>query len=144
MSCICLLSFECHSLTFMNRTTDSVHNPMRKEDIGLDFLIAKVIISPGRDLPMKHNRLLPDLLLEVSTKLLLTSGWTHQKGRINHKCLFMVGLFLMDLKNHLSCPLSTLMTLWVGLSCYLWMKMGRGRELPYLIISIILIKLKFS
>ena len=49
----------------MNLTTDSLHNPMRNEDIGLDFLITKVIISPGRYLLMKHNRLLPDLLLEV-------------------------------------------------------------------------------
>ena len=40
----------------------------------------------------------------------------------------------MDLKNPLSCPPSTLMTFWGGLSCYLWMKMGRERQLPYLII----------
>ena len=33
-----------------------------KEDIGLDLLITKVIISPGRYLLTKHNRLLPDLL----------------------------------------------------------------------------------
>ena len=64
---------------------DSHQNPMRKEDIGLDLLIAKVIILPGRYLLMEHNRLLPDLLFEVPTKLLLTTGLTHQKGRINDK-----------------------------------------------------------
>ena len=31
-----------------------------------------------------------------------------------------------------------------GLSCYLWMRMGRARELPYLIMSILLTKLKFT
>ena len=35
------------------------------------------------------------------------------------------------------------MTFWGGLSCYQWMRMGRGRELPYLIMSTLLIKLKF-
>ena len=29
---------------------------------------------------MEHNRFLPDLLLEKTTKLLLTSGWTLQNG----------------------------------------------------------------
>ena len=100
---------------------------MRKEDIRLDLLITKVIISPGRYLLMKHNRLVPDLLLYVPTKLLLASGWTHQKCRINHrilhlKCLVMVGLILKDLKNPLSCPSSTLMTFWGRLSCFLWMR----------------------
>ena len=70
------------------------------------------------------------------------------KGRINHKIchlkyLFMVGLILMDLKSPLSCPPPTLMTFRGELSYFLWMRMGRGREPPYLIISILLIKLKF-
>ena len=56
----------------MNLMTDSLHNLMKKEDIGLDLLITKVITSPERYLLMKHNRLLPDLLLEVPTKLLQT------------------------------------------------------------------------
>ena len=85
----------------MNLTIDSLFNPMRKENIGFDLLITKVTVSPGRYLLMKHSRLLPDLLLEMPTKLLLTSGSTHQKWRINHKirhlkCLFMVGLMLVE------------------------------------------------
>ena len=44
----------------------------------------------------------------------------------------------------LSCPPSTLITFWGGLSYFLGMKMGRGRELPHLIMSILLIKLKFQ
>ena len=55
----------------------------------------------------------------------------------------MVGLILMDMKKPLSCPPSTLVTFWEGLSCFLWMRMGRERDLPYLIMSILLIKLKF-
>ena len=61
----------------MNQTTDSLPNPTRKEDIQLDLLVTKVIISPGRYLLMTHNRLLPGLWLEVPT-----SGWTSQKGWI--------------------------------------------------------------
>ena len=68
----------------MNLPTDSLHNQIRKEDIRLDSLITKVIISPGKYLMMKHNKFSPDLLLELPTKLLVTSGWTPQKGRINH------------------------------------------------------------
>ena len=66
---------------------------------------------------MKHNRVLPDLLLEVPTQLLLISGWTLQKRRINHKILtsevFVYGRPHPDgYKNPLSCPPSTLMTFW--------------------------------
>ena len=46
-----------------------------------------------------------------------TSGWTHQKGRINHEishlmCLFMVGPILMELTTHHPCPSLTLMIYW--------------------------------
>ena len=34
---------------------------------------------------MKPNKSLPDLLSEVLPRLLQISGWTRQKGRINHK-----------------------------------------------------------
>ena len=37
----------------------------------------------------------------------------------------MVGIILMDLKNPLSCPPSTLITFWGGLSYFLWMRMGK-------------------
>ena len=47
----------------------------------------------------------------------------------------MVGLILMDLKNPLLGSFSTLMTSWVELFCFLWMTMGRERELPSLIMS---------
>ena len=59
-----------------------------------------------------------------------------QPQDLTSEVLFMVGLVLMGLKNPLSCPPSTLMTFWGGRFCYLWMRMGRGRELPYLIIYI--------
>ena len=83
------------------------------------------------------QQLLPDLLLEVPTKLLLTSGWTHEKRRINHKMLtsevFVYGRPHPDgSNNHISCPPSTLMTIWGALFCFLWKRMGRGREVLYL------------
>ena len=51
----------------MNLTTDSLHNPMKEEDIWLDLLTTKVIISPQRYSLLKHNRVTPELLLEVPT-----------------------------------------------------------------------------
>ena len=58
-----------------------------------------------------------DLLSGVPPRLHQTSGWTHHKGRINHKishlmCLFMVGPILMDLTTHHPCSSLILMTDW--------------------------------
>ena len=79
----------------MNLIIDSFNNPMRKEDIGLDLLITEVIISLERYLLMKHNRLSPDLLLEVPTKLLLTSAGPTKRGgsttRSNISGVFVYG-----------------------------------------------------
>ena len=59
--------------------------PNEKRGHWVVFADTKVIILPGRYLLMKHNKLSTDLLLEVLTQFLLASGWTHQKGMINHK-----------------------------------------------------------
>ena len=81
-----------------------------------------------------------DLLSGVPPRHLQTSGWTHHKGRINHKishlmCLFMVGPILMDLLTPHPCPSLILMTYWGEPSFYLWMRMGRERGLPFLNMS---------
>ena len=78
------------------------------------------------------------------------SDWTHQKGRINHMirhlmCLFMIDPILpilMNLTTPHPCPLSFLMTYWGEPPSYLWMRMGRGRGLPFLSMSMISIKHK--
>ena len=75
----------------MNLTTDSLNNLMKKDDIGLDLLITKVITSPERYLLMKQNRLLPDLLLEVPIKLLQTSGWTEHQPQDLTYAVFVYG-----------------------------------------------------
>ena len=48
----------------------------------------------------------------------------------------MAGLILMDLKISLLCPLSILMTYWAEHFYFLWMRLGRERELLFLIMSI--------
>ena len=78
--CLCFSTFFLSgnlfstSLMIMNLITSFLHNPMRKEDIGLDLLTTKVINLLGRSSLMKPNRLLPDLLLEVPPRLLQTQA----------------------------------------------------------------------
>ena len=81
-----------------------------------------------------------DLLSGVLPRHHQTSGWTHHKGRINHKishlmCLFMTGPILMDLITPHPCPSLILMTYWGDHFSYLWMRMGRERGLPLLNMS---------
>ena len=81
-----------------------------------------------------------DLLSGVPPRHHQTSGWTHHKGRINHKishlmCLFMAGPILMDLITPHPCPSLILMTYWGEPFSYLWMRMGRERGLPFLNMS---------
>ena len=71
-----------------------------------------------------------------------------QGGRINHKirhlmCLLMAGLILADPRTSLLCPLSILMTSLGDLFYFLWMRMGRERELLSLIMSMPSVKIKF-
>ena len=124
----------------MNLTTDFPPNPMRREAIGLALLKTREINSPGRSLLMTLTLSSSDLLSGVPPRLHQTSGWTHHKGRINHTishlmCLFMVGPILMELTTHHPCPSLTLMIYWGEHFSYLWMRMGRESEPPYLNMS---------
>ena len=124
----------------VNLTTDFPPNLMRREDIGLALLKTREINLPGRSLLMTLTLSSSDLLSGVPPRLHQTSGWTHHKGRINHKishlmCLFMVGPILMDLTIHHACPSSILMTYWGEHFSYLWMRMGRESGLPSLNMS---------
>ena len=115
-------------------------NPMRREAIGFALLKTREINSRGRSLLMTLTLSSSDLLSGVPPRLHQTSGWTHHKGRINHKmshlmCLFMVGPILMELTTHHPCPSLILMTYWGEPSSYLWMRMGRERGLPFLNMS---------
>ena len=80
--------------------------------------------------------------------LLLTSDWTHQKGEDQPQDLTSEVFFYGRPHPHGSeeTPLMSTVNfddLLGGLSCFLWMRMGRGRELPYLIMSILFTKPKF-
>ena len=120
--------------------TDFPPKLMRREAIGLALLTTRVINLPGRSLLMTLTLSSSDLLSGVPPRHLQTSGWTHHKGRINHKishlmCLFMVGPILMVLIPLHPCPSLSLMTFWGEPSSYLWMRMGRERGLPFLNMS---------
>ena len=122
----------------VNLITDFPPNLMRREAIGLALLRTREINLPGRFLLMTLTLSSSDLLSGVPPRLHQTSGWTHHKGRINHKishlmCLFMVGPILMDLITHHPCPSLILMTYWG--EHFLWMRMGRERGLPFLNMS---------
>ena len=124
----------------VNLTIDFPPNPMRREAIGLALLKTREINLPGRSLLMTLTLSSSDLLSGVLPRLHQTSGWTHQKGRINHKishlmCLFMVGPILMELTTHHPCPSLTLMIYWGEHFSYLWMRVGREREPSYLNMS---------
>ena len=124
----------------VNLTTDFPPNLMRREAIGLALLKTREINLPGRFLLMTLTLSSSDLLSGVPPRHLQTSGWTHHKGRINHKishlmCLFMVGPILMVLIPPHPCPSLILMTYWEEPSSYLWMRMGRERGLPFLNMS---------
>ena len=111
-------------------TTDFPPDLMRREAIGLALLKTREINSPGRSLLMTLTLSSSDLLSGVPPRLHQTSGWTHHKGRINHKishlmCLFMAGPILMDLITLHPCPSLILMTYWGEHFSYLWMRMGR-------------------
>ena len=117
----------------VNLTIDFPPTPMRREAIGLALLKTREINLPGKSLLMTLTLSSSDLLSGVLPRLHQTSGWTHQKGRINHMishlmCLFMVGPILMELTTHHPCPLLTLMIYWGEHFSYLWMRMGRERE----------------
>ena len=121
----------------VNLTTDFPPNLMRREAIGLALLKTRDINLPGKSLLMTLTLSSSDLLSGVPPRLHQTSGWTHHKGRINHKishlmCLFMVGPILMDLTTHHPCPSLILMTYWGEHFSYLWTRMGRERGLPFL------------
>ena len=55
----------------------------------------------------------------------------------------MAGPILMNLTTPHPCPSSILMTSWGAPSSYLWMRMGRGRGLPFLSMSRISINHSF-
>ena len=124
----------------VNLSTDFPPNLMRREAIGLALLKTREINLPGKFLLMTLTLSSSDLLSGVPPRLHQTSGWTHHKGRINHKishlmCLFMVGPILMDLTTHHPYPTLILMTYWGEYFSYLWMRMGRERGLPFLNMS---------
>ena len=124
----------------VNLTTDFPPNLMRREAIGLALLKTREINLPGRSLLMTPTLSSSDLLSGVPPRHHQTSGWTHHKGRINHKishlmCLFMAGPILMVLITPHPCPSLILMTYWGEHSIYLWMRMGRERALPFLNMS---------
>ena len=104
------------------------------------LLKTREINLPGRSLLMTPTLSSSDLLSGVPPRHLQTSGWTHHKGRINHKishmmCLFMAGPILMVLITPHPCPSLILMIYWGEHSFYLWMRMGRERGLPFLNMS---------
>ena len=124
----------------VNLTIDFPPNPMKREAIGLALLKTREINLPGRSLLMTLTLSSSDLMSGVLPRLHQTSGWTHQKGRINHKishlmCLFMVGPILMELTTHHPCPSLTLIIYWGEHFAYLWMRMGRESEPSYLNMS---------
>ena len=71
----------------VNLTTDFPPILMRREAIGLALLKTREINSPGMSLLMTLTLSSSDLLSGVPPRLHQTSGWTHHKGRINHKIL---------------------------------------------------------
>ena len=116
----------------------SQSNEKRGHWVGL--LKTREINLPGRSLLMTLTLSSSDLVSGVPPRHHQISGWTHHKGRINHKishlmCLFMVGPILMDLITHHPCPSLILMTYWGEHFSYLWMRMGRERGLPFLNMS---------
>ena len=124
----------------VNLTTDFLPNLMRIEAIGLALLKTREINSPGEFLLMTLTLSSSDLLSRRPPRLHQTSGWTHHKGRINHKishlmCLFMVGPILMELTTPHPYPSLLLITYWGEHFSYLWMRMGRERGLPSLNMS---------
>ena len=97
------------------------------------LLKTREINLPGRSLLMTLTLSSSDLLSGVPPRHHQTSGWTHHKGRINHKishlmCLFMVGPILMDLITHHPCPSLILMTYWGEHFSYLWMRNGERKR----------------